>query len=63
MDYDKSKINKTISKAVNTFRELFTKNIVVNACLFYDAGRVMPRNWGDDINYFLIIPCSFIASK
>lgn len=54
MDYDKSKMNKAISKVVNTFRELFTKHIVVNACLFYDAGRVMPRNWGDDINYFLI---------
>ena len=54
MDYDKSKINIIISKILNTYRELFTKHIVVNACLFYDAGKVMPRNWGDDINYFLL---------
>lgn len=54
MDYDKSKINIIISKILNTYRELFTKHIVVNACLFYDAGKVLPRNWGDDINYFLL---------
>lgn len=53
-ELQKSKINKTFSKIVNTLRELFTRHIVVNACLFYDAGRVMPRNWGDDINYFLL---------
>lgn len=52
--YKVSSINKFISKAINLLREIFTRHIVVNACLFYDAGRVMPRNWGDDINYFLL---------
>lgn len=53
-EYNKGKINKSVSKAVNFFREVFTRHIIVNACLFYDAGKVMPRNWGDDINYFLL---------
>lgn len=53
-DYTENTINKLISKVINTLREIFTKHIVVNACLFYKAGRVMPRNWGDDINYFFL---------
>ena len=53
-EYNKGKINKSVSKAVNLLREIFTRHIIVNACLFYDVGRVMPRNWGDDINYFLL---------
>ena len=52
--YKANKINRSISKAINTLCETFTRHIVVNACLFYDAGKVMPRNWGDDINYFLL---------
>lgn len=53
-DYTESAINKFISKVINALLEIFTKHIVVNACLFYKAGRVMPRNWGDDINYFFL---------
>lgn len=52
--YRKKGFNKSISKLINTLRETFTRHIVVNACLFYDAGKIMPRNWGDDINYFLL---------
>lgn len=52
--YNKTGINKIISKYINTIIELFTKHIVVNACLFYNAGKIMHRNWGDDINYFFL---------
>lgn len=71
--YVKSGLNKTFTKITVFLREFFTPNIIVNACLYFDWGKIMPRNWGDDINFHLlktitqknIIPydCSSLANR
>lgn len=52
--YKKRGVNKIYTKVVMMFRELFTQNIIVHACIYFDWGKIMPRNWGDDINYHLL---------
>lgn len=52
--YVKTGINKTYTKIVMMFKELFTQNIIVHACIYFSWGKIMHRNWGDDINYFLL---------
>ena len=52
--YVKSGLNKLFTKILMFLREVFTKNIIVHACIYFDWGRIMPRNWGDDINYHLL---------
>lgn len=52
--YVKSGSNKLFTKILMFLREVFTKNIIVHACIYFDWGRIMPRNWGDDINYHLL---------
>lgn len=52
--YQFSKLNQTVSKLITTFRDLFLHPICINACLHYSWGRVVHRNWGDDINIFLL---------
>lgn len=52
--YNQSKFSRTITKMVMTFRDLFLSPICINACLHYSYGKLLHRNWGDDINiYFL----------
>ena len=52
--YVKSGFNKLFTKILMFLREVFTKNIIVHACIYFDWGKIMPRNWGDDINYHLL---------
>lgn len=54
MLYHYSSFNKQITKLKNLYIDLFYSPIVINACLFYSWGKVVHRNWGDDINYFLL---------
>ena len=53
-DYQYSSLNRFVTKLKNLFIDLFCSPIVVNACLFYSWGKVVHRNWGDDINHFLL---------
>lgn len=52
--YVKTGLNKTFTKILVLLREVFTPNIIVHACIYFDWGKIMPRNWGDDINYHLL---------
>lgn len=52
--YVKTGINKAFTKMLMMSRELFTPNIIVHACIYFDWGKIMSRNWGDDINYHLL---------
>ncbi len=52
--YKKSKSNQRITKLINMFGEIFTKHIVVNAFIYYSNGKILSRNWGDDINYHFL---------
>ena len=52
--YQYSFINQLFTKIKNLYIDLFCSPIVANACLFYSWGRIVHRNWGDDINYFLL---------
>lgn len=52
--YRYSTLNKQITKLRNLYTDLFYSPIVINACLFYSWGNIVHRNWGDDINYFLL---------
>ena len=54
MHYRYSPFNKQITKLRNLYVDLFCSPIVINACLFYSWGKVVHRNWGDDINCFLL---------
>lgn len=53
-DYQYSSLNRFVTKLKNLFIDLFCSPIIVNACLFYSWGRTVHRNWGDDINCFLL---------
>ena len=52
--YNYSFFNRIITKLKTLWIDLFHNPILVNACLFYSYGRLVHRNWGDDINYFFI---------
>ena len=52
--YEYSKLNVLFTKLSVWVKELFTSPICINACLHYDKGRVVHRNWGDDINVFFL---------
>lgn len=52
--YKKKGFNRILTKLFNMLAELFTKHIVVNAFIYYDKGKILSRNWGDDINYFFL---------
>lgn len=54
LKYKYSYINKIVSKLRNYFIDIFSDPVVINGCLFFSWGRVVHRNWGDDINYYLI---------
>ena len=47
-------INKTVSKIVCAVKEIFCDPIVANAFVYLSFGRVLNRNWGDDINYYFL---------
>lgn len=52
--YNQSRLSMSVTKAVMTFKDLFLNPICINACLHYSYGKLLHRNWGDDINiYFL----------
>ena len=52
--YSYSFFNRIITKLKTLWIDLFHNPILVNACLFYSYGRLVHRNWGDDINHFFI---------
>lgn len=52
--YVKTNFNKFYTKILMMLRELLTSNIIVHACIYFDWGKIMSRNWGDDINYHLL---------
>ena len=52
--YNYSFFNRIITKLKTLWIDLFHNPILVNACLFYSYGRLVHRNWGDDINHFFI---------
>ena len=52
--YKKSFINNQISVLWNTMIDLFCHPIIIEACIHFDKGKVIHRNWGDDINIFFL---------
>ena len=52
--YKESKISKFITKLTFVFKDLIYHPIVINACLHYKYGRLRHRNWGDDLNIYLL---------
>ena len=52
--YHYSLLNKKITQLATCIRDLFFNPIYINACLHYSFGKVVHRNWGDDINIFLL---------
>ena len=52
--YKISKLSKSINKLLTLLIDIFCNPIVVNACLHYDYGCLLHRNWGDDINVYLL---------
>lgn len=52
--YIKTGLNLAFSKVSILLREIFTPSIVIHACIYFNWGKIMPRNWGDDINYHLL---------
>lgn len=54
MKYEYSTINKLFSKLVTLTYDLFFHPICLNACLHYSWGKLVHRNWGDDINVFFL---------
>lgn len=52
--YQYSIINRQFTKLVFLFKDLFFHPIVMNATFHCSWGRIVHRNWGDDINYFFL---------
>lgn len=52
--YREKGFNRMLTKLFNMFTELFSRHIVVNAFIYYNQGKILPRNWGDDINYHFL---------
>ena len=52
--YKKSFINNQISVLWNTMIDMFCHPIIIEACIHFDKGKVLHRNWGDDINIFFL---------
>lgn len=52
--YKYTLFNQYITKIKNLYIDIFKQPIIINACLFYSYGKIVHRNWGDDINYFFI---------
>lgn len=52
--YKHSSFNIIFTKIKTLLLDLFCHPICINACLHYSWGKLMHRNWGDDINVFLV---------
>ena len=53
--YNKSFIYRQFVKAINSIIYVFTRRIMyVKAWVDVRFGKVIPNNWGDDINVYLI---------
>ncbi|WP_418983905.1 polysaccharide pyruvyl transferase family protein [Alistipes sp.] len=52
--YREHGVSKLATKTVNLIREILGDPIIVNAFVYQHFGRVVHRNWGDDINYFFL---------
>lgn len=50
ISYNQSRLSVIFNKIVMAFIDVFCHPICINACLHYSYGRLMHRNWGDDIN-------------
>lgn len=52
--YVKTGLNKVVTKVYVLLQEFFTPSLIVHACIYFNWGRIMSRNWGDDINYHFL---------
>lgn len=52
--YDQSQLSVIFNKIVMAFIDVFCHPICINACLHFSYGRLMHRNWGDDINIYIL---------
>lgn len=52
--YEYSAFNRKVTQLVTLIRDLCFHPIPINACLHYSFGRIVHRNWGDDINMFFL---------
>ncbi len=60
--YNQSRLSMSVTKAVMTFKDLFLNPICINACLHYSYGKLLHRNWGDDINVIILFSATTILS-
>ena len=52
--YQTTKFDRNITKTYFLLKELFTRPVYITAVLHYSYGRLLHRNWGDDINIFFL---------
>lgn len=52
--YKPSKLSESVTKIIALLRELFLHPVTINACLHYNYGILRHRNWGDDLNIYLL---------
>lgn len=52
--YRESKLSEFITKFISILKDLACNPIPINACLHYRYGIMRHRNWGDDLNMFLL---------
>lgn len=52
--YHYSPLNRKVTQLITCIQDLLYKPIYINACLHYSWGKIVHRNWGDDINTFLL---------
>ena len=52
--YHITSFNRTFTKYLFFLKELFARPIYITAVLHYSYGRLLHRNWGDDINIFFL---------
>lgn len=52
--YRYNTLNTAVTKLCVAIKDILCNPIVINACLHYSWGRLVKRNWGDDMNIYLL---------
>lgn len=52
--YEVSSLSEITTKLVSAVKDVLCCPITINACLHYNYGILMHRNWGDDLNIYLL---------
>lgn len=54
MNYKKNILNRIVSYIILLFKDIIYSSLCINAINYFSWGKLLHRNWGDDLNYYLL---------